>query len=89
MHPAYQNFLTLLESERYPACTATFDVLSRFASAVAANGGEALLVGGTVRDIVLGIIPKDFDVEVRILDTATVEKIASEFGNVISVGKSF
>lgn len=40
------------------------DHVITLAKAVEAAGGRALLVGGTVRDILLGHVPKDADVEV-------------------------
>ena len=44
--------------QSFPEC------VTAIAHAVAADGGRALLVGGTVRDMLLGGSPKDLDVEV-------------------------
>ena len=59
------------------------------AAAVAERGGQVLLVGGVVRDALLGLPTKDFDVEVTHLDLAGLEEVLSEFGEVIQVGRSF
>ncbi len=52
-------------------------------------GGRALLVGGCVRDMLLDIEPKDFDIEVYGLDPEALRSVAAEFGEVIEVGKAF
>lgn len=53
------------------------------------RGGRALLVGGGIRDIITGKAPKDFDIEVYNLEPDDVEEVASGFGNIKEVGKSF
>jgi tRNA nucleotidyltransferase (CCA-adding enzyme) len=52
-------------------------------------GGRALLVGGAVRDEVLGMSSKDFDVEVYGLEPEAVEEIVGRFGAIKDVGKAF
>lgn len=52
-------------------------------------GGRALLVGGSVRDEVLGATPNDFDVEVYGLTPERIESIARRHGKIQSVGKAF
>lgn len=52
-------------------------------------GGQALLVGGSIRDILLGKITKDFDLEIYNLPAEEVEKIAKQFGKVSDVGRAF
>ena len=52
-------------------------------------GGTAYLVGGSVRDIVLGRELKDFDIEVHGLTIEALETVLSSFGIVILVGKQF
>jgi tRNA nucleotidyltransferase (CCA-adding enzyme) len=47
------------------------------------------LVGGCVRDIVLGLEIKDVDIEVHNLTLETLEKILAEFGHVRLAGKQF
>lgn len=63
--------------------------VSTVASAINAAGGRALLIGGSVRDKLMGISPKDFDIEVYGLDPDRLEQELSKLGQVDSVGKSF
>ncbi len=53
------------------------------------KGVRAYLVGGCVRDLLLGIIPKDFDVEVFDITIDELETLLSPHGKVSTVGKSF
>jgi len=59
------------------------------ARAIHEAGGRALLVGGCVRDELMGKQPKDWDVEVYDLDVARVREILDQFGSVNVVGESF
>jgi len=52
-------------------------------------GGRALLVGGCVRDALMGAEPKDWDLEVYNLDAARLREILDQFGPVNVVGESF
>ncbi len=49
------------------------------------NGYEAYLVGGCIRDILLGLEPKDFDV----VTNATPEQVKACFGNCRLIGRRF
>lgn len=49
------------------------------------NGYEAYLVGGCIRDILLGLSPKDFDV----VTNATPEQVKSCFNNCRLIGRRF
>ena len=51
--------------------------------------GRPRLVGGGVRDWLLGLEPKDFDVEVAGADYETLVRMLSPFGNADLVGRSF
>jgi tRNA nucleotidyltransferase (CCA-adding enzyme) len=53
------------------------------------NGGRAMLVGGCVRDELLGIEPKDFDIEVYGIESYKLKEILLNFGRVDTVGESF
>ena len=64
------------------------NVLS-LAQAVHEAGGRALLVGGCVRDQLMGAQPKDWDLEVYNLDPARLREILDRFGPVNIVGESF
>jgi tRNA nucleotidyltransferase (CCA-adding enzyme) len=50
--------------------------------------GEAFFVGGCVRDSILGLDPKDFDIEVYGLTSDKLAEVLSPFGADL-VGKSF
>jgi tRNA nucleotidyltransferase (CCA-adding enzyme) len=58
-------------------------------AAVNAEGGRALLVGGSVRDILLGKPAKDLDVEAFGIDSSRLMSVLSELGTVNLVGQSF
>lgn len=53
------------------------------------DGGNGLLVGGAVRDMCLGKIPKDFDLEVYGIEPQKVLELAEGIGKVSDVGKAF
>jgi tRNA nucleotidyltransferase (CCA-adding enzyme) len=64
------------------------NVLS-LARAIHDAGGRALLVGGCVRDALMGVEPKDWDLEVYNLDAARLREILDQFGQVNVVGEAF
>jgi len=57
--------------------------------AVRDAGGRALLVGGCVRDELMGKQPKDWDLEVYSLEPERVREVLDQFGPVNVVGESF
>ncbi|HEY8228153.1 MAG TPA: HD domain-containing protein [Pyrinomonadaceae bacterium] len=65
------------------------DKVLDLARAVRAAGGRALLVGGCVRDLLMGMEPKDWDLEVYELPPATIRQILDAFGSVNVVGEAF
>ena len=65
------------------------EALGTISRAVAMEGGRALLVGGCVRDTILGIIPKDYDVEVYGVQPSRIVEILSEQFSVNLVGEAF
>src|SRR5687767_332142 len=67
----------------------SFDVASQIARAVRERGGRALLVGGWVRDRLLGIASKDVDLEVFGLPPDELRATLERFGDVNAVGESF
>jgi tRNA nucleotidyltransferase (CCA-adding enzyme) len=59
------------------------------ARAVQGEGGRALLVGGCVRDALLGREPKDWDVEVYGVEPNALRALLGRFGRVDVVGEAF
>lgn len=54
-----------------------------------ACGGRGWLVGGSVRDILLGLAPKDFDIEVYGLNAAALMNAVHKLGRSQEVGRQF
>ncbi len=54
-----------------------------------ASGGRAMLNGGCVRDELIGVEPKDWDVEIYGVAPERLREIVAEFGEVNAVGESF
>ena len=61
----------------------------KIASAVKACGGRALIVGGWVRDQILGRSNKDADLEIFEIPADKLRSILDEIGKVNAVGESF
>ena len=57
--------------------------------ALRSAGGRPHLTGGCVRDWLLGLAPKDFDIEVFGLDYETMGRVLAPFGSTDLVGRSF
>ena len=69
-------------------------LLKQLADKVAENGGTLFLVGGAVRDELLGLENKDLDVEAFALSVEKLTSILAHFANdnglkLSMVGKSF
>ena len=69
--------------------TPTPEIVLAIARAVRDAGGRALLVGGCVRDEILGLPPKDYDVEVFGLASVRLRDVLEKLGRVDAVGESF
>ncbi len=63
--------------------------LDRIVRELDAVGFRALIVGGAVRDALLGLDPKDFDIEVYGVSYDRLAQILARYGRVDLVGKSF
>ena len=59
------------------------------ALAVDAAGGKTYYIGGFVRDMLMGQPSKDVDVEVHGVPVEQLREILEQFGDVITIGKSF
>lgn len=59
------------------------------ATRISASGGRAMLVGGCVRDELMGVAHKDWDVEVYNIEPAKLREILDSTGEVNVVGEAF
>jgi tRNA nucleotidyltransferase (CCA-adding enzyme) len=65
------------------------DKVLKLATTVRDAGGRALLVGGCVRDLLMLMQAKDWDLEVYNLDPAKLRELLDRFGPVNVVGEAF
>ena len=65
----------------FPEHAIVYEKVLNLAQDIKENGGRGLLVGGSVRDHVMGKIAKDFDLEVYGLEPAKIEEIVEKHGN--------
>lgn len=65
------------------------DVLRRIEQIIRRGGGRIWLVGGSVRDLVLGRQPRDLDIEVLGLPPGHIHALLAEHFSVQFVGKAF
>src|SRR5438128_2239537 len=65
------------------------DKILKLAEIVRENGGRAMLVGGCVRDELMGVEPKDWDVEIYGIEPQKLREILDSFGKVDAVGEAF
>ena len=65
------------------------DRVLNIAQVVRAEGGRALLVGGCVRDELMGQQPKDWDLEIYGIEPARLREILDQVGSVNVVGEAF
>jgi tRNA nucleotidyltransferase (CCA-adding enzyme) len=72
-----------------PHAGGNHELLPAIARAVRAGGGRALVVGGWVRDRLMGHPSKDVDIEVFGVDAVRLRDILEAFGPVNAVGESF
>ncbi len=61
----------------------------QLAEIVKQSGGRAMLVGGCVRDELMGVEPKDFDLEIYGIKPTKLREILDSFGKVDAVGEAF
>lgn len=64
-------------------------IVRDLATSVQQAGGRLLVVGGTVRDHLLGQITNDIDLEIYGLDEGAIIKVLKQFGAVDHVGRQF
>jgi tRNA nucleotidyltransferase (CCA-adding enzyme) len=69
--------------------TGELSAVAGVVAAVRAAGGRALLVGGCVRDALMGRVPKDIDIECYGLEPRALEKALRSKFEINTVGRSF
>ncbi|WP_455542082.1 CCA tRNA nucleotidyltransferase [Intestinibacter sp.] len=65
------------------------EIATKIATKVSDMGGRTFLVGGYVRDEILGIETKDIDIEVHGIEVDTLVNILESIGDVQKIGASF
>src|SRR4051812_10238652 len=65
------------------------DQIQILSERIRAEGGRAMLVGGCVRDRLMGLVPKDWDVEVYNIEPMRLRQILDDVGDVNVVGEAF
>ncbi len=87
--PRPKEYITQLQEHGLDKYAEAYKKVLIFSKLIQEDGGRALLVGGSVRDYVLGKTAKDFDLEVYGLEPQRVESITQKMGNVADAGKAF
>ena len=64
-------------------------ITEELATLFSKNGGNLLLVGGSVRDLLIGISPYELDFEARGLGLEKIKKLLSQKFTCNEVGKAF
>ena len=72
-----------------PPADRELDRVRAIAEAVRRAGGRALVVGGWVRDRLLGLTSKDVDLEVFGVEPAALRALLERFGRVEAIGEQF
>ena len=75
--------------QRFPLALALPAPLNAAIAKLESRGGTCRIVGGSVRDALLGIQPKDFDIEVYGLELDQIATALAGTGKTDLVGKSF
>jgi hypothetical protein len=65
------------------------DKIIELAKIINSNSGRAMLVGGCVRDELMNVEPKDWDIEVYGIEPQKLREILNNFGEVNAVGEAF
>ena len=78
--PKPEEYLQIMKELGFPEHAKAYEKVLELAEIVKNNGGQALLVGGSVRDSLMGKISKDFDMEIYGLESDKVEKNVQQIG---------
>ena len=63
--------------------------IKKLAEIIKANSGRAMLVGGCVRDALMNVEPKDWDLEIYGIEPQKLKEILESIGKVETVGEAF
>jgi len=77
------NMVTMIHQSSIP------QALRRVCETIRDSGGKAWLVGGSVRDLILDIMPHDWDIEVYGLEPDALWTVLKAMGHCEHVGKKF
>jgi len=84
-----KDYIKKMREAGYEELAATYEKVVEICEAVKEAGGRALLVGGSVRDMLAGKISKDYDLEVYGVKPEDLESLVGKHGRVSEVGKAF
>jgi len=87
--PKPENYLQIMVESGLPEHAEAYKKVLELCHIIEDEGGRALLIGGSVRDIFMGKAPKDFDLEIYGLEARGVERMIQQIGKVSLVGKAF
>jgi len=87
--PQPDDYMKKLKEHGHDDLAEVYAKVIELSQAIKETGGQALLVGGCVRDIFFNKISKDFDLEIYKLKPEQIEKVVEGFGKVSDVGKAF
>ena len=87
--PSPEAYLQNMIESGFPEHAKAYEKVLEVAEIIKENNGQALLIGGSVRDSLMGKVSKDFDLEIYGLEPEVVETIVQQIGKVSDVGKAF
>jgi len=87
--PKPEDYLRIMRESGFSEHANAYEKVLSLAQIIKENAGQALLVGGSVRDSLMGKISEDFDIEVYGLEPAKIEELVQRIGKISDVGKAF
>jgi tRNA nucleotidyltransferase (CCA-adding enzyme) len=84
-----EEFLEYLASSGATEYIPAFEKAIEIARAIKEKGGRAMIVGGSVRDEIMGIVAKDFDLEIYGMEALALKELLAGFGELNEVGEAF
>lgn len=85
----HETYADYIEAVQGAEAKEAFELACELAGSVEAAGGKALLVGGCVRDEIIGKASKDFDIEIYGFTPEQLTEHLEQYGEVKKVGKAF